>query len=278
MRRWVPALLVAVLLVQAHGPTSALAVGTSAAGTMATWQTALGGHGTNGTATAGTRAAGTGWLRLRATNLVAGGSYAIGIYRGTCRTVGTRIIVLPAQRADTSGRITRTLGLDPTQAPWLLASSPLALRIGVGTRQRCGDLRLALTGGPIPLGTAVRIPATTNGALGRHDHEVIDMIVVDPDPAWAPDAEEGDVGVAVRVRIRAIDATHHDPQRYAVRTAGGIDLPPRPGVTPVLPVGTAAAGGVVDGWVTFLVPEDEVDGLMLAYSPASGLVVLHELK
>jgi hypothetical protein len=273
MRRSMPALLLAGLLL------ALLPAGTAAAGgTVGTWQAMLGTGGANGSATVGTRAAGTGWLRFRATKLVAHGTYAVGIYRGTCRTVGTRIVVLPAPQADAAGKIGVTLGLDMGQAARVLAQSPLALRVGSGTRQRCGDLRLSLTRGTIPLDTAVRVPATADGARGRHDHGVTDVTVVDVDPAWAPDADPGDVGVAVHIQLWAIDATRHDPQYYAVRTASGIDLPPRPGVTPVFPAGKAAAGTMVEGWVTFLVPEDEVDGLRLVYSPASGVVILHALR
>jgi hypothetical protein len=273
MRRSMPALLLAGLLL-ALLPADAAAAG----GTMGTWQAVLGTGGANGSATLGTRAAGTGWLRLRATTLVAHGTYAVGIYRGTCRTVGTRIVVLPTQQADVAGKVIRTVALDTVQAARVLAQSPLALRIGTGTRQRCGDLRLSLTAGIIPFDTAVRVPATTNDARGRHDHAVTDVAIVEPDSAWAPDAEEGDVGVAVHIQLRAIDVTHHDPQHYAVRTAAGIDLPPRPGMTPVFPLGKASAGTMVEGWVTFLVPEDEVDGLRLVYSPASGVVILHALR
>jgi hypothetical protein len=82
----------------------------------------------------------------------------------------------------------------------------------------------------------------------------------------------GEAAVTVYVNVRALAGTTVNPLSYGVR---GADGKTRGRVVfgsrgPGFSSGTLAAGAVAEGWLTFVVPETDIDGLTLVYRMRSG--------
>jgi hypothetical protein len=251
--------------------------------TMATWKATFGTNAYYGTATLTASSSGTGSLVLRARRLVASGVYAITIRRGTCTAPGTLLATLPTTTAQRTGTISRTYPLTLTQmTPVLKAAASLTLWMIKGSSQRCGVLKAQLPRGVVTVNRRTLIPHTADGAVGMHWLTVLGAETWDPPPGWEGVVEDGEVALAVHVRMSAVEKTGYGPDYFAIRTPGhvdgDVDIPPQPGRQPMLPAGSLAPGRIADGWVTFVVLEDELDDLVLLYAPASGVPLFFALS
>jgi hypothetical protein len=275
MRRIAISLGLTVLLVGAL----AAPVGAVAPYTAATWKASIGSNAFYGTATLTASSSGTGSLVLRARHLVALRAYSITIRRGTCTAPGTLLATLPNTTSHRIGTISRTYALTVSQmTPVLKAAAQLTLWMTRGSTQRCGVLKAQLPRGVIPVNRRMLIPHTANGAVGMHWLTVLGAETWDPPPGWDGVVEDGDVALAVHVRMSAVEKIGYGPDRFAIRTPGHVDIPPQPGREPRLPFGTLTPGAIVDGWVTFVVNEDELGELILLYGPASEVLLTFALS
>jgi hypothetical protein len=279
MRRIAISLGLTVLLVGAL----AAPVGAVAPYTAATWKASIGSNAFYGTATLTASSSGTGSLVLRARHLVALGVYSITIRRGTCTAPGTLLATLPNTTSHRIGTISRTYALTVSQmTPVLKAAAQLTLWMTRGPTQRCGVLKAQLPRGVIPVNRRMLIPHTADGAVGMHWLTVLGAEPWDPLPGWEGVVEDGEVALAVHVRMSAVEKTGYGPGYFKIRTPGHVDgdldIPPQPGREPELPSGSLTPGRIADGWVTFVVFEDELDELVLLYAPASEVLLTFALS
>jgi len=254
-------------------------VGAVASYTAATWKATFGTNAFYGTATLTASSSSTGSLGLKARRLVGLGVYSITIRRGTCASPGTLLATLPTTTSQRTGTISRTYALTVTQMrPVLKAAAQLTLWMVKGSTQRCGVLKAQLPRGVIPVNRRMLIPHTADGAVGMHWLTVLGAEPWDPLPGWEGVVEDGEVALAVHVRMSAVEKTGYGPDHFAIRTPGHVDIPPQPGREPRLPSGTLAPGRIADGWVTFVVNEDELGELILLYGPASEVLLTFALS
>lgn len=127
----------------------ATVVGRADAATVAIdWQAKIGSAGANGTATIQAWTSGTGSLVLKLAKLRASVSLPVTISRGTCGSVGSRLLALPAIRTTASGAASRTSILTTAQVAKVWAatagSARLAIRVGTGATGgvKCGVFAL----------------------------------------------------------------------------------------------------------------------------------------
>ncbi len=276
MRRILACLGAVVLLL---GSFAGQAGAVSSAYTVATWNALLGTSGYNGAATLTASSTGTGSLSLRARHLVGLGQYGITIRRGTCSAQGTLLATLPTTTAMKNAIITKTYPLTVTQMrPVLKAANSLTLWLVRGSTQRCGVLKARFPGAVVPINHRTLIPHTANGAVGMHWLTLITAETWEPTPGWDGVLEEGDVALAVHVRMSAVEKTNYGPAVFFIRTPGHVDIEPQSGREPGLPFGSLAPGRTADGWITFVVNEDELGELTLLYQPASGILLQFALS
>lgn len=115
------------------------------------WPAVVGTGGDNGTATV--RAFGTsgGSLVLKLRRLARSSTYAVSVYRGTCRERGTRLLSLPAIRTTSTGTAIRTITLTAPQIATVakfLRTTRAAVVIGSGAAARCGTFLKSTTARP----------------------------------------------------------------------------------------------------------------------------------
>ena len=138
------AALIAVVSLTPASPAAAATVTDS-------WPAVVGTGGSNGTATI--RAFGTsgGSLVLGLRRLARSSTYAVNVYRGTCRERGTRLLALPSFRTTTTGTAVRTIALTASQVTTVtkfLRPTRAAVVIGSGSAARCGTFLKSTTARP----------------------------------------------------------------------------------------------------------------------------------
>jgi hypothetical protein len=143
--------VVAVLAISANwaNPTTAATV-------SAKWGTQVKvGARSQGSATLFAYSAGSAALSLRLTGLRPYATYSVGLYAGTCSTLGTRAALLPVVTSTAGGTVTRGLAIGQILAGRLKAIIRRGhLSVAIGSTRRCGTLaRIALSPTPTPTPT-----------------------------------------------------------------------------------------------------------------------------
>ncbi len=246
----------------------------SAATVVQGWQTRVGGRLTD-TSTLTVYDTGSGILRIRATKLRAGSTFAVTVYKGSCgwlvSALGPALFTLPSVTSSSTGAITRNLAVSATRAKQVRtawnAGAGVALVLRRGSSRWCGNF----------------------AALGRRGQTVrlenAQYHVVSRAERWAgtgrAEPEAGAAYVTVYVRIKAIKKTSYNDRTYTFRDATGTDWR-QPIVMweerePALGSGELLAGQTVEGWVTSIAPEAQLGSLTLVYwMHSSGYIMSHE--
>jgi hypothetical protein len=170
---------------------AALAIALPATGTAAstvTWTASVGAGGANGkaTMTAPATAGTAGTLKLALKGLSASTAYPVKIAKGTCAAPGTVLYAGPTQTSTAGGKIAKSLPIPAAKMNAIRLASSVVLRVGTGSKLRCGPF----TGGPQPSPTAAPTPtpepslAATIGVTGHAGTGLYD-IAADASQVWA---------------------------------------------------------------------------------------------
>jgi hypothetical protein len=144
---------------------AALAIALPAPGAAAapvTWLASVGAAGANGQAaivapaTAGT----AGSLKLSLKGLSASTTYPVKIQKGTCAAPGSVVFTTPSQKSTAAGKISKVVPVPAAKMTAIRAASSLVIRVGTGTKLRCGPF----TGGP-PTPTPTPTPVPTSPVM-----------------------------------------------------------------------------------------------------------------
>jgi putative multiple sugar transport system substrate-binding protein len=133
--------LATILVMTVVAPAATATVGAS-------WRARIGGSGANGTATIQAYTTGSGSLVLKLARLKAGTYLPVTLSKGTCASVGTTLVTLPAIRTTSSGTAARTSSLAAAQVAKLKAATAgtgkIAIRVGSRTTGgvKCGVFTL----------------------------------------------------------------------------------------------------------------------------------------
>jgi hypothetical protein len=147
-----------LLLVGLAAVAIALPAG-GAAATTDTWRAKVGASGANGTATV-TATGSSGTLKLALKSLTASTAYPVKIQKGTCAAPGSTLWAAPTQRSTSAGKIAKSLAVPAAKLTAIRAASaagPIAIRVGTGSKLRCGPF----TGGPAPSPTPTPTPSAS---------------------------------------------------------------------------------------------------------------------
>lgn len=124
------------------------------------WQAGVASPRANGTATLYVYANGTSAVGLRLVGLAPSTSYAVSLYRGTCSSLGSRVLGLPIVVSTPSGTVTRGLTLSTARTTIVRSALRARLAIVVGSLRRCGSFsRAAVTSSPSPSPTSSPSPS-----------------------------------------------------------------------------------------------------------------------
>jgi virginiamycin B lyase len=129
---------------------------TGAAATTDTWTAKVGASGANGAATITTTGS-AGTLKLALKALTASTAYPVTIATGTCAKPGSTLWGAPTQTSTAAGKIAKSLTVPAatlTAVRTASAAGPIAIRVGSGSKLRCGPF----TGGPAPTATPTAEP------------------------------------------------------------------------------------------------------------------------
>ena len=149
----------------------------------ATWRAKVGASGANGTATL-TATGTTGTLKLALKALTRSTAYPVKIVKGTCAKPGSVIWAAPTQASTRAGKIAKALVVPAAKLTAIRAAAaagPMAIRVGSGSRLRCGPF----TGGPAPTFTVLdtlgaATPDTVFGVHGSFAHDILSWQNVGP--------------------------------------------------------------------------------------------------
>jgi hypothetical protein len=256
------AITVAVATVVLTGAMLMEAGVVSSATVVQGWQTRVGGRPTD-TSTLTAYDTGSGILRIRATKLRAGSTFAVTVHKGSCgwivSALGPALFTLPSVTSSSAGSITRNLAVTSARVKQVRgawnAAAGVALVLRRGSSRWCGDF----------------------AALGRRGQTVrlenAQYQIVSRAERWAGTGratpEAGSAYVTVYVRIKALKKTSYKDSTYTFRDATGTDWR-QPIVMweerePALGSGELLVGQSVEGWVTSIAPEAQLDSLTLVY-------------
>ncbi len=132
---------------------------TGAAAAPVTWLARVGTAGTNGQAaiTAPDAAGTVGSLKLSLKGLSASTTYPVKVQKGTCAKPGSVLFTAPSQKSSTAGKISKVVTIPAAKMDAIRSATPLILRVGSGSKLRCGPF----TGGPAPTPTPTPTPSPT---------------------------------------------------------------------------------------------------------------------
>jgi hypothetical protein len=121
---------------------------TGTAASTATWTASVGAAGANGkaTMTAPATAGAAGTLKLALKGLSASTAYPVKIAKGTCAAPGSVLYTGPTQTSTAGGKIAKSLPIPAAKMNAIRLASTLVVRVGTGSKLRCGPF----TGGPGP--------------------------------------------------------------------------------------------------------------------------------
>lgn len=223
--------LVAILAAGAVGPAAAATV-------ASTWNANVGSSGANGTARIQAYTSGTGALALKLVKLKRSSTLPVVISKGTCGSVGSKLLTLASIRTTSSGAVTRTSTLSAAQVKAIRAATrttgKIAVRIGTGSSRKCGAFVFAA---PVVVAPPATVAATI--PVGVYPQGV----VIDPSGVWVANSVDRSLS-----RI--------DPATSMVLSIIHLDVPGR-----TFPVAVTSGFGSL--WVTF----ESYDESFLAYLP-----------
>ena len=136
--------------------------------TTAKWRASVGASGANGTATLTTTGT-KGTLTLVLKALARSATYPVRIVRGTCAKPGSVVWAAPTQTSTRVGKIAKSLAVPAAKLTAIRASvaaGPITIRIGSGSRLRCG----AFTGAPAPTPVAATPTPSPSPLVGWTMH------------------------------------------------------------------------------------------------------------
>jgi glutamine cyclotransferase len=149
------------------------------------WKAKVGTGGANGTATITAPATGAGTLRLALKALTASSAYAVKIVKGTCATPSTSLYSAGAQASTSTGKIAKSIAVPAAKMTAIrtaAAAGPIAIRVGAGSKLRCGPFTFVPAPSPTPEPSlAVRVGPTTSVGEGLAD------ITSDASTIWTVD-------------------------------------------------------------------------------------------
>jgi YVTN family beta-propeller protein len=220
---------------------------TGAAATTDTWRAKVGASGANGTA-AITATGSSGALKLALKSLTASTAYPVKITKGTCASTGSTLWAAPTQRSTSTGKIAKSLAVPAAKLTAIRTASaagPIAIRLGTGSKLRCGPF----TGGPTPTPTPTPSPSVAAkvvvGQTPTH-------IAVATSGVWVTDMSSNTV-------FRVDPATN--------QPSGSVVLGP---ALAAMPLAVAAAADVV--WVASSTMSSPGNGSALRIDPATRAV------
>lgn len=110
-----------------------------------TWSASIGSSGANGASKIYGYTNGTGFLVTNLKGLGAARTWSVGIHRGTCANLGSRILSFPSVKSAANGTATANHALDTTRmaAVWKATwnAGAVAIRLVSGAAVRCGTYR-----------------------------------------------------------------------------------------------------------------------------------------
>ena len=162
---------------------------TSAATVSAKWggQIEVGGVRSQGSTTLYAYTSGAGALSLRLTGLTPAARYWVGLYSGTCTSLGTRVAVLPTVTSTMTGTVTRGLTLSRALTTRLRTLLRGHVSVAIGSIRRCGTLgRVSLLPSATPSATPTPTPAPALVATPAPTPTPTPMSAPMPEPTQAP--------------------------------------------------------------------------------------------
>lgn len=262
-----------------------LAGSASAATVNQAWLAKLGGSSaTNGTVTVNAYTTGTGVALVRLKALARATAYSSGLYRGSCTSLGSRLVALPVIRTSSTGTLATNASLSASVVTAIRSAtkSPgrMAFVLGSGSLRKCATFsNVALSGTPPPpcgppdicMGQPVSVESyhVTATGIERWSGELGDPPI------------NGYVYVTVRVRI-SLNSVMVSPGsllnypglEYRLTTPSKLtwfDLKAAIVRQPALVPGTVSYDKPLEGWLTFQVPTSEANTLRLV--PVPGIYI-----
>jgi hypothetical protein len=159
---------------------------TSVAAASDTWKAKVGTAGANGTAAITAPATGAGTLKLALKALTPSSAYAVKVVKGTCAAPGAAIWSAGAQASTSTGKIAKSIAVPAAKMTAIRTASaagPIAIRVGAGSKLRCGPFTFV----PAPSPTPAPSLAATIGATASVGDTLID-VAADGSSIWTVDA------------------------------------------------------------------------------------------
>lgn len=272
----IPLLIGFSVLLAASGPVSAADTINGA------WQAKVGKYAANGTATLYTYSSGVGSVVFSLKRLAASTGYAAGLYRGTCSSLGSRIVSLPTLRTASTGTVARSVALSAASATAARSaarsSKHLSVVLGGGSLRRCATFSAISIPPPPPTPTPCGAPDICLGHYVLVGPLAVSAVSSE---IWTGSADAapipGYVFVTVQVKIvpdpKAIPAgskLDYSGLDYRVTTPTLLTwYSMKPGVVrqPALLPGVTSSDVPLIGWVTFEVPAAQATTLRLVPVP-----------
>jgi hypothetical protein len=158
---------------------------TSVAAASDTWKAKVGTAGANGTAAITAPTTGAGTLKLALKALTPSSAYAVKVVKGTCAAPGAAIWSAGAQASTSTGKIAKSIAVPAAKMTAIRTASaagPIAIRVGAGSKLRCGPFTFVPAPSPTPEPSlAVRVGPTTSVGEGLAD------IASDASSIWTVD-------------------------------------------------------------------------------------------
>ena len=260
---------------------TSLATPAAAATVNQSWLARVGGSSAaNGTVTVNAYTTGNGVALLRLKALARSTAYSSGLYRGSCTSLGSRIVAMPVLKTTSTGGLSSNVSLSASvvSAIRTATKSPgrMAFVLGAGSLRRCATFsNVALAGTPPPpcgppdvcMGQSISVGSYLVTAIGveRWSGEVGAVPIsgytfvtvkvrIGPDPiVIAPGGKLDYPGITYRLTTPT-KLTWYDLKSGVVRE-------------PALRPGTVSFEAPLEGWLTFQVPITEASTLRLVPVP-----------
>jgi hypothetical protein len=135
-----------------------------------TWSASIGTSGANGTSKIYGYTNGTGFLVTSLKGLGASRTWSVGIHRGTCSKLGSRILSFGSVKTAANGTATANHALDTTRmstiwkATW--AAGTVAVRLVSGSAVRCGTYRFPVATRVVVGGLGIDLPVIRGPRTG----------------------------------------------------------------------------------------------------------------
>lgn len=166
--RRAPRLIAALVALMA---LSLAAVPVAEGGTVKrTWSASIGASGANGTSKIYGYTNGTGFLVTSLKGLGAARTWSVGIHRGTCAKLGSRILTFDPVRSAANGTATANHALDTARMSTIWkgtwAAGTVSLRLVSGSAVRCGTYRFPVATRVVVGGLGIDLPVIRGPRTG----------------------------------------------------------------------------------------------------------------